>query len=176
MAVVAAMALSACGGSGDGPRGFCQSITGGGAQLTNSCLGCTISNAADAADGSLGSSAVAVTAAGATTATATIRATAQNGIVYPAGSTAGVFYTPGRDEGCNNCGITVSTYMNGARQESQSGTNNSNVDGAPSAFFTGINTTLPFNAVEIVDTGAVSPTGGSLHLQVYEICSAGGVP
>lgn len=170
---ITAFALSACGGGGSDDGATCNSINGPGAQVTSSCLGCTISNPDNAADGDLDSAASAAAIAPASNVSVTIRATAQNGVVYPAGSIAGVFYTP-HGNVCDNCAITINTYMNGVLQDTRSGTNNSSGHGSKAAYFTGMETLLPFNAVEIVDSGAAGSLESNALLDVYEICSDGG--
>ena len=164
-----ALLLAGCGG-GD-INGRCTSLSGGNAQLQSSCTGCTLSDTGRAVDGNLGSAATAVSNAGISNPVVTIRATAQNGTVFPAGSLAGVFYSQGDVQGCSNCGITVNTYLRGARQQTQSGVNNSDIEGSGPEFFTGITATLPFDAVEISDAATVAPTGGTALLRTYEICS-----
>jgi len=169
-----ALAMAGCGGGGDGlaAGAFCESVSGGSAQLTSSCVGCTITQAGAAADRNLASAASATAMPGATNATATIRATAQPGVVYPAGSNAGVFYTPYSNV-CSNCAVTINTYLDGAPAESRSGVNNS-TGSDPAVLYTSVNALMPFDAVEIVFNGTISPLGDGLILKAFEICSSGG--
>lgn len=165
--------LSGCKGGNSGA--YCASITGGNSQLSSSCTGCTLDHEAAAADDNLYSSADAHAVAASVSITQ--RATAQDGVVYPAGSSPGVFYT-GNTTGCSNCAVTVSTYLDGVLQESNSGVNNTSVDGrgSPAQLYTSIETLMPFDAVEISASGSVSGIGGDdVVLATYEICSNGGV-
>jgi len=170
--------LSACpiGDKGDGGA-FCDTVNGGG--VTSNCAGCTISDPGRAADGDLYSSADVKAVADAQTITSTIRATAGNGVVYPAGSVAGVFITDDSSV-CGQCGGVINTYLKGQAQESSSSLMNSDVNGngSAAAIYSGLKTTKPFDAVEIVD----SSSGGQGNFgtttpvfRVYEICSNGGV-
>jgi hypothetical protein len=48
--------------------------------------------------------------------------------------------------------------------------------GSPAQLYTGVNTLLAFDAVEISASGSVSGIGGDdVVLETYEICSNGGV-
>lgn len=175
-AVVLAM-IAGCGGGGSSSGGaYCDSIRGGGAQLTANCVGCTFNNQNAAVDGNLNSAAEAVAMTGVTHPVATLRATAQPGIVYPAGNRAGVFFT-GYSNVCDICSFTINTYLSGVLQETQSATINSYGDGSGAAYYSAVNALRPFDAVEIVASGAVPPppTGSGRVVDVFEICSDGGV-
>jgi hypothetical protein len=167
--------LAACGGGSDGGA-YCASINGGGSQTSSSCTGCTIENEAAAADDDLYSSANAMAIAASVS--ITLRATAPEGVVYPAGSEAGVFFSSNTDS-CSNCAVTVSTYLDGVLQNSSSGVTNTFVEGrgSPADQYTSVNTLHAFDAVEISASGSVAGvgTGESAVLETYEICSDGGV-
>jgi hypothetical protein len=183
--ILLAAVVSACtgGGGGGGPSidnsvgAVCASISGGSSRLTSSCNGCAFSDTSAAADGDLFTAASVTVSAVSTAVTATIRATAQNGIVYPAGNQAGIFFTDNSDV-CGNCGVTINTYLGGQLQESDTGLSNSNVNGQGSRaeYFTSVNTTKPFDAVEVVYSGATTPGNSGTFLEVFEICSNGDVP
>ena len=167
--------VAGCGGGGGSNSantvsGSCTSISGGASTLTADCTGCTVQDRRFAADGSLSSFAQAVSAAGSATANVTIRATAQSGVVFPAGSAPGVFFTPQRAP-CTNCAVTVTTYLSGAPQESRPGSNNSSLSGDGASVYVGFTATLPFDALEVTETGPVTPMGGAEIFRVYELCS-----
>ena len=176
-AAVLAM-VAGCGGSGgsggSSSGAYCDSIRGGGAQFMASCTGCTLSSQNAAVDGNLDSAAEAVATTGGVNPLATLRATAQPGIVYPAGSRGGVFFTAYSNV-CDTCSITINTYLGGVLQETQSGANNSGGPGS-GAFYSAVNSLRPFDAVEIVASGVVAPppTGSGRVVDVFEICSDGG--
>lgn len=181
MALLAA-GLSACGGGGDtassrvstGSQGaFCDSISGGGSKLAADCTGCTVANQGAAVDRNLYSSADIMTATGGINPVATIRATAQAGTVYPAGSKAGTFFTA-LGNVCDNCGVVINTYLSNTMQESQSGLTNSNGSGSAATTYSAVSTTKPFDAVEVVVTGTVAGGTSGKLAEIYEICSDGG--
>ena len=167
--------FAGCGGGGSESGAYCSSINGGRAELAASCAGCTIDRQTAAVDGNLDSAAAAVATTGGANPAATLRATAQPGIVYPAGSNAGVFFTPYSNV-CDTCSVTISTYLDGVLQESRSGVSNSTGSGSKAAVYSAVNALRPFNAVEIVASGLVAPppTGSGRLVDVYEICSDGG--
>ena len=173
--LVVALVLAGCGSSSSpGDRApSCDTITGGSSQFTSSCAsGCTIANPQAAADGNLDTSADITPVAGATSDSATFRATAQSGIVYPAGSKPGVMLTqPPFDSTAND----VVTYLNGAMQERMSGNSTAAIQpggGGANAYFT-FTSTKQFNAVEFTTTNSWG-SGKSPVYRVFEICSNGG--
>lgn len=171
--------LTACGG-GDGEdnggeisptsKAHCESITGGASSLTATCDGCTISNQERAADGDLDTPAIATVELTAASATMIIRATAQDGVVFPAGSHPGVFFT-GLRSSCDTCGTTIRTFLQGEEQESQPGFTNTDTTEAASEHVSFFEATMPFDAVEIEDAGVVTPGVEDTIYRVYEICS-----
>jgi len=175
----------------DTPR--CDSITGGGSKVSSQteagCIGCTIDHPEAAADGRTDrfASLTLFSLAG-----ASLRATAQPGIVYPAGGRAGVLYSPpaNNPNGDNiDAGGTwsygVRTYLRGTLQETGSSpVDDEAIASGPSAAqrYLSIETTKPYDAVEayfsdaqvrIGGQGQVTP--GSAAFKVYELCSDGGV-
>lgn len=155
--------VTACGGGGGGSSdsALCDSITGGGATVTSSG---PVSNSNAAADGDLGT--YAALNLSVTSQTASVRATAQDGIVYPAGSKAGAFVLYANQGSANV--TTIRTYLNGAPVEASTpGT--SIFEPAGPGFYSGFTATAPFNAVEFNETD--NGTSGSPDYRVYEICS-----
>jgi hypothetical protein len=165
-------ALGACGGGGGGAGGggsvACDSITGGGS--TVSSTGPAV-NPDKAADGDLHSyGALVFSPSG----TGTIRATAQDGIVFPAGSRVGAFVTYLNQSGSN--ATTLRTYLDGILVESEnpgSGFFDPTYGDTPAGFYTGFVTSAPFDAVEFSEV----TSGGTQtsEYRVYEICSDGHV-
>lgn len=165
-----ALLLAACGsGGGGGGNVACDSITGGGSTVTST--GPAV-NAAKAADGDLGSyGALHLTA---TSQSGTIRATAQDGVVFPAGSRVGAFVSF-LNQGNSNA-TTIRTYLDGVLIENGdpgSGFFDFTGGGTPADFYTGFVASAPFDAVEFseIDTGG----NGTAEYRVYEICSDGHV-
>lgn len=157
--------LAGCGGGGGSSR--CDSITGGGATVTASG---PIDNRAAAADGNLGSHASLRLRS--TAQTGSVRATAQSGIVYPAGSVAGAFVSF-LNQGSNITGIR--TYLNGMMVESATPGANFIFEpasgGTGAELFVGFTTRAQFNAVEFVETD--NGSSGNAEYRVYELCSDG---
>ena len=102
-----------------------------------------------------------------------IRATAQPGIVFPAGSKPGAYtHVPGNSPGYN---VTIKTYLAGVPQEtSRTDSSNSNSDSL--TYFTfAAPATKPFDAVEVLFSNQQPLPGDTATLQILEICSDGGV-
>ena len=174
------------------PATHCNSITGGGAKVTSKidsgCVDCTIETAEAAADGKADSfaSLTLFSLQG-----ASLRATAQPGIVFPAGGRAGVFYSlPNNNPDGDNIdsggtwSFAVHTYLGGKLQESDGGLANSQdtADGSHASRYSFVETTKPYDAVEVYFSdaqlrvsGQGQPTVGSAAHKVYEICSDGGI-
>jgi hypothetical protein len=118
---LAASLLAACGGGSSDASRACVTISGGTTQVTTSpqalCSGCTIANGPNAIDGDMTTSATAAFDPSGT-GTLTIRATAQQGVVFPAGSQAGAFLTfVAQDPAKPYLGVYVDTYLGGVRQD-----------------------------------------------------------
>ncbi|HZP12452.1 MAG TPA: hypothetical protein VFB36_08535 [Nevskiaceae bacterium] len=159
---------------GGGSAGECASITGGASHVTKNdnagagCLGCSVSNEQMAADGDLSTAASVNAPNSFADQGPSIRATAQSGIVFPAGQVAAVLFTPPVAGGLNPPAqaVTIATYLSGTFQESGS----SYLEGTESdgLTFKGFVTSKPFDAVEIM----VSDTEAALApWSINEICS-----
>ncbi|HUR41360.1 MAG TPA: hypothetical protein VM240_09350 [Verrucomicrobiae bacterium] len=179
IAIAALGILGACGGGGGGGDGGggsglnCAAITGGGTQVlpTLNCAGCTVSNAPAAIDGNTDTYASLFMPAGAG-GTLALRATAQEGIVYPAGTPAAVIYAIARSSGnALNTAETITTYLNGAPQQTGNAGSVNNVSGGNvQRGRRAISTVQQFDAIEVTYT----QSGGtaSSELQVYEFCTS----
>jgi hypothetical protein len=169
--LLAAPLLGACGsGGGSGGGGgnvACDSITGGDSMVTSTG---PAANVGDAADGNLYSyGALQLTTA---EQSGSIRATAQDGVVFPAGSRAGVF-TSYLNQGTSNA-TTLRTYLNGVPVETASPLAWSfepAYGGTGAEFYLSFETTQPFNAVEFAETD--NGANGTAQYRIYEICSDG---
>jgi hypothetical protein len=170
-ALLAAGALSACGSGGGegGGSAVCDSITGGGSTVTSTGPAFSV---ADAADGSLYSHGeLRLTTA---SQSGSIRATAQDGVVFPAGSVAGVFSTY-MNQGTSNATL-IRTYLEGVQVETASPLAvifEPTEGGTGAEFFVGFETSQPFDAVEFSETD--NGANGTAEYRVYEICSDGHV-
>ena len=149
----------------------CTSITGGNTTATpiSDCNACTTLYPARAIDGD-GSSAAKVVVAANAAGTNGVRATAQRGIVNPAGSVPGavIQLTQGASVSMNTRGI-VRTYLNNRLQDQKvfdTGSLDVNAVGGLSGLVN-VKATKPFNSVEVVFDGAYT---GYL-IDVYELCS-----
>lgn len=121
--VLAAIALSGCGGGGASPGqpgpAFCEGFSGGteAVSATNDCGGCTPATQTNAAaDRDLFTAAVINTGVAATT-TTTLRASSPS--VFAAGGNAGAFVT--YDGSDPQPTLTINTYLGQTLQESASG-------------------------------------------------------
>lgn len=119
---VAAALLAGCGGGDEAVAdalGRCGSIHGGGTRasfsVTPSCVGCTVSEPQRAVDGDGGSYATLHMPAG-SGGTVALRATAQSGTVFAAGSLAG--FVAAVTYGPSTSAVTeIVTYAGGVEQE-----------------------------------------------------------
>lgn len=133
----------------------------------------SVANPNNAIDGSLTTPAT-LTVNGSTGPTqgVAIRATAQNGIAFPAGKTAGAFYSVPSGT-AQTYTVTIRTLLgNSSIQESNASDNSgggSGVSGGHPSRFTGIVTTKPFDAVEVVVSNTQSEP--MPRFEVFEICS-----
>jgi hypothetical protein len=155
----AATLLAACGGSSgpQGASGACASITGG--LATVEATG-DVTRPAAAADGDFASHASASFTP--LSQFASITATAQPGVVYPAGSVAGAFIHQ-LNQGTASS-TTITTLLDGQPVDSSSPASNAH-DGD----FSGVVASAPFDAVRVsfTDTGE----GAGADYRVFEICS-----
>ena len=203
---MAVMLLAACGGgtndvpatpSADTNAGtdannstssaaFCDSISGGGAKVSSSvdpgCVGCSISNLPAAADGDLSTSASVSVGIEVATQGVSIRATAQSGMVFPAGNNATVAFTEnlsGTSLALLDSGTVLRTYLGGVLQETANDLQGYDCascgpGGTPYSAVS-FQTTKQFDAVEIfMDPGINSSGLTGPNIQVFEICSNSG--
>lgn len=150
----------------------CESFRLANAQLSTridpGCTQCRVGNGAAAIDGDAGSAAqVAVNGALPSQGVA-LRATAQSGLIFPAGRLAGVIYSAPAGTAQNTM-ITISTFSGGLLQETTSSNNMSGIGGGRSRNFTGIRTSKPFDAVEVFINNTQAETDPTF--QVFEFCS-----
>lgn len=170
--------LSACssgGGDGGGTPDFginCAGLTGATAAAQTSCAGgCGGAFSEAAVDGDLATYAILQLDSGAA-GSLSIRATAADGVTYPAGTPAGVVYGIVRTGGDSvNTTETITTYLDGTPQQTgntkpPSGSTSSDVEAGRRLMATN----LPFDAIEVT----YAQTGGtaSVELQVYEFCTS----
>ena len=170
---ISALSLSACSG-GSSPVtdnvGACYSMKNSNAVVTSSlstpCVGCSLTDAAKGADGDFNSAAVFM-GGGPSTQTATVRATAQSGIVFPAGSNPGVIF---ENAGNTYYSLTITTYLAGAVQETGSicGLCGHGQPGYQKSNFTA---TKAFDAVEVALGSTQNGDVGTVTQKVFEICS-----
>lgn len=166
--VIFSAVLGACGGSGSGGDGRsaflnCQSISGGGTstqQGDNVCLGCTVDNRGRAADGNFSTGASLHTPAGAA-GSIYVRATAQEGIMFPGGSTAAAVISTGVLDGS----IGIRTLSGGGDQEDRSTTSFTHTMGDRTLVY--FETISGFDAVEFELRGSAE----AQSLTVFEFCS-----
>lgn len=161
-----ALLLAGCGGGGGGGSASCASITGGGSTTRSSG---PVENPAAAADGSLSS--YANFRPTPTAQSGSVRAIAQDGIVYPAGSQAGAF-AAFLNQGSSNS-TSLRTYLDGRLVETSSPANLSVDFSEDGHFYISFRTSVPFDAVEFAETD--SGSSARAEYRVYELCSDGHV-
>jgi len=171
---LAPLLLTGCpgdGGGGGGPAA-CTSLNTGRSYIDSNCVGCTISNAGDVADGSLYSFAdINLTDFNSQ---ALIRV-GNGGTVLPAGTRAGAFVTRRVDlaQGVNGNPITLRTYLAGAPAETALVDIDDTRGGTDAETFVSFETTAPFDAVEIEIGFTNAEHLSTADVRVYEICSNG---
>ena len=171
-------ALSGCGG-GDGGDGVASGsssntssncVTFSGATRTNyttsGCVNCAATNTSQAVDGNI-DTAASVTHPAGSVGTSSFRATAQSGIIFTAGNTAAIVFSPGVPEGR----IRVLTYQGDVLQENRNGTSTTR-NGLTTI---GIKTTKNFDAVEF-SFDAANPSTSQEVASVREFCSNSNTP
>lgn len=173
----AAALLLGCGGGGGGNNqspaltADCAAITGGGTAVTETgnCSACTVLAPNSAADGDTGSFATLSHPAGASGANS-LRVTAQDGVVYPAGTPATVINSVDYDGNSVSTRITLQTYLDGVPQESTNLGPTNGVGGQDQETMRrGFNATLPFDALEISFQRASG--AGTVAVNVHEFCT-----
>lgn len=163
--------LGACSGGGSGGnQRLCEYITGGMTTVQSmvGCASCTYSNLPEAIDGNQDSAAtidIGIGGGG----VAAIRAIAQDGITYPAGSQAGVVLAYHFNNSTSPV-LLVSTYLDGAQQEQFQFGGISGVGGGskPRSLYL-FRTTLAFDATEFSFSRGTS--NEAADFQIYEFCS-----
>lgn len=163
--------LAGCSGSSDG-SGNCNAITGGATQVDapGSCTGCTATNPHLAIDGNTVSAATLVIET-AGSGTMHLRAIAQDGVVYAAGTRLSVFAESVFDGEATSHTVELRTYLDGvATGDSRQLTGINGVRGgglARDQYF--LETTAAFDAAELAHTQSTST--GDITYQIYEFCT-----
>lgn len=150
----------------------CTSITGGNttASAIGDCALCTTLNPNRAIDGNQSTAASVVVPVN-TDGRNGLRATAQRGIVFSAGSRPGALLkvTKSTSVAVNTQGI-LRTYLNGRQQDQATFVSGGIVDVNGVGTLTGLanlKASKPFNAVEVVFDGSYS----GYNIEVFELCS-----
>lgn len=150
----------------------CESFRQANGKLTSAtdagCVDCGITHAAAAIDGDLDSAAKLIVNSAVPAQGVTLRATAQAGLIFPAGRLAGLYYSAPAGT-AQNTTVTISTLAGGVVQELSSSSNTSGIGGGRSKSFNGIRTSKPFDAVEISIRN--SQAESQPVFQVFEFCS-----
>lgn len=179
----------ACGGGGRGandgtepiPGGeaafACSFVGGGSATISSGCLYCrqgAISSPNSAIDTDLGTAATVSTYhpddTGNQQTVITITATAQEGIVFPSGSRAGVAMR--LPTGIASYAVTINTFLNELPQESHQATPNPSPDGELVYYGFDMGTASTFDAVQLVLSES-QPNLEEHEYDVIEFCSDG---
>lgn len=187
LVALAVAGLQACGGGGGGDPGtpgpgpsgtsaLCQTVGGGAAQLEvtpgTPCSDCAVIAAAALIDGNLASGATVQSPLGGQL---TLRGTAQSGVVFPAGRSAGVFVQPFGSDDDSSLSLIVRTYLSGALQDSgpvytrvgsSDLANGTQVVTREGSYY-GLLTTRPYDAVEL----ELTRSGDGRDLTIFEICT-----
>lgn len=178
LGLAAVLLLSSCGGGGgDGGGGgggplACTAITGGDtvASSTGNCTSCTTRNLPAAADGNVDTATEVEFPTGAA-GNGAIRVTAQDGIVYPAGTPAFVINAIAFDGQSLQTSVVLSTYLDGVLQQSSNVGAINTVGGADEPRGRrGFNASLPFDAIELSFQRASGT--GSVVVSVFEFCTS----
>jgi len=187
--------LTACGGDGGGgiltggndsgtrTIASCDSILGATVASTP-CPGCTIDGASKVADDDGYSYAAVDVPQAAPEAGAMLRATAPDGVVFPAGEWAGVFLTSPSGGGVvdtnGSNSVQLRTYLDGVLQETDAV--NNRIQYLPRGdssdlphMFVSFHTSREFDAVEAVIGNGDATVGGPTLWKVHELCSNGWV-
>lgn len=176
LGLAAAMALTACGGGdggGDDLLMGCAPITGGGTStqqtITPGCAGCGVNAPGNAIDGS-GSSFANLQMPGGSAGTVALRAVAQSGVVFPAGTVTGFVHSISYGTS-SALAISLRTYLMGVQQESfnfNSGAGSSDMDPSQPGRVS-FGTQMQFDAVELdfTRTGGT----GAVNARVHTFCA-----
>lgn len=161
-------------------------ITGGGTSVSSAvdsnCTSCSASDAPLAIDGDISTFAtlqmnLALIASGESA--VTLRATAQSGVVYAAGNTAGAQVTFPTGV-LSDAGVVIRTYLGGVMQEHDGPSlSTPGFRATGETYFYGLTASTSFDAVEISvvakgssDIGGVAPAAGTALVRVLEFCSS----
>jgi hypothetical protein len=165
--------VSACGGGGSDGGGDllqgCLPIGGGGSTFNSVCNGCSVNDGAAAMDRDGATYATLVMGAN-SPGSGSFRVTAQNGVIFPAGSLAGMVHSISYGPSTLMF-IALRTYLAGALQEDftfNNGSGSSSQDPSKPGRVS-YTTSLQYNAIEL----SVTRTGGSgtVEARVHEFCS-----
>lgn len=174
---LAALLLAGCRSGGADEAPFCEAIGGGGAVATEVCSSnCNqqdIAHAVDARFGTYARIGVSVQNQGA------IRGTAQDGVVFPAGTYAGIYLHKPRFVNGGSFELNINTYLDGAPVDSELAFAESGAAGGETFcnfrcaehgpnLFIGIPASGAFDAIELV----YSQTGTQFReIRAYEFCT-----
>lgn len=168
--------LQGCGGGGDDTTGgggvdaLCDSMVSVNPTVrftaSSACGTCASSSEAQSIDGNFDTKGSA-TFPNISGGTIELRATAQSGVVFPAGSSAGVVYGL---TGTNQVAMTLSivTYLAGAQQQTYQIFTSGSGGGDGSKKKTVFTSTMPYDAVALSYNRA---SGSAASLDAYEFCS-----
>lgn len=150
----------------------CAGLTGATATGSVACTAgeCRVEFHEAAIDGDLGTYATFVVEP-ASSGSVSLRATAQEGTLYPAGTPAAVVYGSTRTGGSSVSPTeTITTYLDGVMQETQAFGTDGVMGGDDEPGRNVMSTNLPFDAIEL---GYVQ-SGGTAHVEVriYEFCTS----
>ena len=191
LAVLLGPGLVACGGGGIGGAdgggttrviATCDAILGATVDAVP-CAGCTVDGAPNVADDDGYTYATVDVPQAAPEAGAMLRATAPEGVTFPAGSDAGVFLTDPSGGAVANVSngnsVELRTYLDGVLQETDAINNRTqNLPGNDPdlpRMFVSFHTSREFDAVEAVIGNGDATVSGATAWKVHEICSHGWV-
>jgi hypothetical protein len=171
--------LCACSGGNGYENGsgsvsaVCSYIYGGGTTtlVTSGCATCTVTDEAAAIDGNPETFATITYPVG-VQGTMALRATAQNGVVYPSGSAAGVLLSRASSgQSLANNDFDLRTYLNGTLAGSTVKVAPSGLSGPNSSGRYRVDFAAPaqFDAVELGYSNGASV--GAVSIRVHEFCN-----
>jgi hypothetical protein len=172
--------LAACSSDDDGGKNdngtigpiHCAGLTGATATGSFTCTigACNVEFHDASIDGDLGTYAT-LTMLPNTSGTMSLRATAQDGVTYQAGTPAAVVYGIDRTDGDSlNTVESISTYLDDVLQETSNVTTNGTTAGDVDAGRNAMVTTKPFDAIEFTYTQ--SSGTASVEVQAFEFCTS----
>jgi hypothetical protein len=172
--------VAACSSEGDGGKNDngtigpinCTGLTGATATGSFACSigACSVEFHDAAIDGDLGTYAT-LTMLPNTSGTMSLRATAQDGVSYPAGTPAAVVYGIARTSGDSlNTVESISTYLDGVLQQTSNVTTNGTTSGDVDAGRRAIVTVQPFDAIEVTYSQSSGTAG--VEVRAFEFCTS----